>query len=63
MDFPKTVIWMILSKKAKSYVNLNFKVARNWTARERRTDSFRVDNFMVFAELYIGFLKWPWLTS
>ena len=28
-----------------------------------KTRVFRVDIFMVFAELYKGFLKWPWTKS
>ena len=61
--FGKQVIWMILSKKGQSYNNLNVKVAKTWTAHEKCTESFKIDIFMIFAELCKGFLKWPWLTS
>ena len=61
--FGKQVIWMILSKKAKVITTWTLKVAKTWTAHEKCTDSFKIDIFMIFAELYKGFVKWPWLTS
>ena len=52
---------MILSKKKKqknqSYNNLNLEKSQKGRVREKFTNGFRVDIWMVYAELYKRFLE------